>query len=454
MTGKAANGPMIALRGGGCRGAGRIALALVCWGCLWTASRSRADEPSPADPEFAARLLDGTTVRGRIKQLTPEGALELIEPKSDAKAEAKADAKAAGARGGASRTFELRKVFKLTRVEMPPTTPAEGPIVLFPDGDRLNHTLLEATGETSLEARSDSSIGNIKIPIDALFALILTAPAEAEALDDLVSGLRAEPPRGGESALLANGDRVRGGFLALTDKEVKMQADAGALSLERAGVVAVAFDPKLTRYPRPSGVWLELTMVDGSRLGVREARFDEGQIAATTRFGVAIRVPLVELTRIQVRSPEVEFLSERKPDFETYAAYVGPTRGYRRDATVDGKALRLNGQEFDHGLGTQSRTYLAYRLKPGDVRLQATVGVDDRAGPLGNVVFRVLVDGKPRFVSPPMSSRETPLAVDLDLRGARNIILTTEFGQRGDVRDLGDWADARLVREPSAGSGR
>ena len=41
------------------------------------------------------------------------------------------------------------------------------------------------------------------------------------------------------------------------------------------------------------------------------------------------------------------------------------------------------GQTYDRGLGTQSTTFLAYRVEPGDRRFQALVGVDERAGPLG-----------------------------------------------------------------------
>ena len=73
-----------------------------------------------------------------------------------------------------------------------------------------------------------------------------------------------------------------------------------------------------------------------------------------------------------------------------------PRNPYRRDASIEGHPLRLAGQVYDRGLGTQSRTFLAYRLVADDQRFQALVGLDDRAGALGSVVFRVLVDGRER----------------------------------------------------------
>jgi hypothetical protein len=89
---------------------------------------------------------------------------------------------------------------------------------------------------------------------------------------------------------------------------------------------------------------------------------------------------------------------------------------------------------------------MAYEIVPGDRRFQATVGVDERAGPPGSVVFRVLVDNEERFKSPPQTNRDAPKSIDVDLSGGKYLILVTEFGDRGDVRDLADWVEARLIR--------
>ena len=47
-----------------------------------------------------------------------------------------------------------------------------------------------------------------------------------------------------------------------------------------------------------------------------------------------------------------------------------------------------------------------------------------------------------------MSVRDTPRAIDVDVTGARFLILATEFGERGDVQDLADWVEARIIRAP------
>jgi len=383
--------------------------------------------PVPSDPVFTAHLIDGTTRTGRIHQFGPHGEIALVPTE------------------GREQVVPLGRLLKLTRDGVASSlTPAEGSLVLFPDGDRLYRTVIGPATETTLEVQS-YALGNVSIPLESLLGLVLALPSEMTAIDPLLERIRSEP-RSSEILWLANGDRLVGGFLGLDEKRIKFQAPTGPIQLQRGGIVALGFDPAPVVYPRPEGEYLELTMADGSRLGVSQARIEQGHVVATTRFKSNIRLALSELVQIHARTAAIAYLSERKAAAEQYVAYVGPTRPYRRDVSVDGHPLRLAGQGYDRGLGTQSRTLLAYRLLPGDSRFQALVGLDDRAGPLGSVVFRVLVDGKERFVTPPMSVRDTPKPIDIDLAGAKVLILLTEFGERGEIRDLADWVEARIIR--------
>ena len=204
--------------------------------------------------------------------------------------------------------------------------------------------------------------------------------------------------------------------------------------------------PAQVVYKRPAGPFFELTLVDGSRLGATNLKVERGQVVGQARFGAEIRLPLGELSQVHVVGGPVVYLSDREPDRFVYEPYIGPTRPHRRDSSVLGTPIRLGGREYDRGIGTQSRTLLLYRLEPGSKRFQATIGLDDGAGPLGSVGFKVLVDGKVRFESPAMGAKEPPKAVDLDVTGGKLLVLITEFGDRGDVQDGADWAEARIIR--------
>jgi len=380
----------------------------------------------PSDPIFSTLRTDGTTILGRIRQIGPEDRVTLVTVE------------------GPEQVIPLDRLVKLSREQVSPASAPEGAIVLFPDGDRLHRIVAGAADEANLAVQS-SSLGDLALPLESLLGLVLKLPPEADAADALLSRVRSEPRRS-ELIWLANGDRLAGGFLGLNEKKVKFQPEGDPIELDRTGVVALGFDPALVVYPRPKGTFLELTMVDGSRLGVTDSRVEQGQVVATTRFGATIRLPLGDLESVHVQSASVSYVSVREASAQQYVAYVGPTRPYRRDAAVTGHPLRVARMRFDRGLGTQSRTLLAYRLAPGDRRFQATVGLDDRAGPQGSVVFRVLVDNREEFASPPMSVRDAPRAIDIDVTGAKLVILATEFGPRGDVRDYADWIEARIIR--------
>jgi hypothetical protein len=405
---------------------------LLLWGLpAFADDLPRPDSPVPSDPIFQVLKTDGRRIAGRIRQMGPKEAVTL-----------------SGSQAQEIVPFDhLVKLERENRREAP-LSPPEGSMVLFPEGDRLRAGI-ESSSDSDLKVRPPA-LGDavIAIPLDGMSAIILSTPVDSEAAEQLIEKVRTEP-RKSDILWLANGDRLAGDLLALGPDKVRFQGE-GAVEpreIERSIVVAIGFDPARIRYPKPVGSYLELTFVDGSRLGVSNVRVESGAVAATTRIGAKIKLPLSELSRVHARGNRIAYLSEREPAGAQYAAYVGPTRPYRRDASVEGRTLRLEGVPYDRGLGMQGRTYVAYRLDDTERRFQARIGLDDRAGPLGSVVFRVLVDRKvQRYASPPMSSRDEPIEVDIDISGSQLLILEADFGERGDVRDFADWVEARVIR--------
>jgi hypothetical protein len=407
------------------------ALRLACPALLivlGVAGRTAAGDRSPdsSDPLFKAVSIDGRDVTGRIVALEDSKITVATED-------------------GKKEVLPFDRLVKLTRESPAAIQGGESTqAVLLGEGDRLMRASVGAATDASIEIRSEL-LGRIEVPLDSVLGLVLSAAGQSGGFETVVDRIILEP-RATEVVWLSNGDRVEGSFLGMDERNIKLQVDQKALDVDRAGAVAVGFDPKLLNYPRPKSAFLEATLSDGTRLGLASVRWVEGNIEATTRFGKAIRFPVAELARLHARSRSVIYLSERKPADARYESYVGPTRPYRLDRAVDGQPIRLAGQTYDRGIGTQSRTLLAYRIEPGDRRFQALVGVDERAGPLGSVVFRVLVDRQERFKSPPTTDRDRPKLLDIDLAGGKILILVTEFGDRGNVRDLADWAEARIIR--------
>ncbi len=379
-----------------------------------------------SEPIFSALMIDGRAATGPIVSLGDSSL--TIAPKD-----------------GKNQDLRFDRLVKLTRESPAPVAAGEtAQVVLLGDGDRLMRASIGVANDASIEVRSEL-LGKLDVPLDSILGLILSATGSGGGPETLRDRIEVEA-RKSEVVWLNNGDRIEGSFLGMDERNIKLEVDRKPLEIDRGGAVGVGFDPKLLNYPRPKGAFVEATLGDGTKLGLTAAKLVEGNIEATTRFGRPVRFPLTELARLHARSSSVAYLSERQPAHAGYESYVGPTRPYRVDRAVDGQSIRLGGQTYDRGIGTQSRTLLAYRIEPGDRRFQSLIGVDERAGPLGSVVFRVFVDRQERYKSPPMTDRDPPKALDIDLADGKILILVTEFGERGNVRDLADWAEARIIR--------
>ena len=398
------------------------------------ASAAPADD-SPPDPPFVVLKVDGSSVTGRLRAIGPDGGVSLAVDDRDAPELVPAGAFVKLSRAGVSPSLAT-----------PMGSGSARGVVLFPGGDRIARAEIGVAGETAVEVRSPT-LGKLSIPTDRLLGLVFTTPLDSEAARLLVASVR-DDPRSGELLWLGNGDRLAGGLLGLDARSVKFRPTtaAGPADYDRSGVVALGFDPSLVDYPKPDRPFLDLSLADGTRLGVVGARIEAGQVRGTSRFGASIALPVGDLASARARGGPAIYLSERTPAVEKTVGYIAAGRPSRVGSAIDGGPLRLGGRSYDDGLGTQSRSYLAYKLDPGVKRFQALVGLDDRAGPLGSVVFRVLVNGQEKYASPPMSSRDAPRAIDVDLAGARNLVLVTDFGERGGVRDHADWVEARLIR--------
>jgi hypothetical protein len=58
-----------------------------------------------------------------------------------------------------------------------------------------------------------------------------------------------------------------------------------------------------------------------------------------------------------------------------------------------------------------------------------------------------LADGKPLEVGVgELTARSGPVAVSVPVAGVKELTLEVDFGRNGNVQDVVNWADARLVR--------
>jgi hypothetical protein len=120
---------------------------------------------------------------------------------------------------------------------------------------------------------------------------------------------------------------------------------------------------------------------------------------------------------------------------------------HRTDRSLEGGFLSVAGRRRERGVGCHSRCELEYEIGGEFSSFVAEIGVDDAARGRGEVVFRVIVDGRPAFESDPVRGGAPARAIHVPLGRARRLKLVADFGPGGvSLGDHADWCRATLVR--------
>jgi len=187
-------------------------------------------------------------------------------------------------------------------------------------------------------------------------------------------------------------------------------------------------------------------LADGSSVWMTVRRLRDGQLAGALAGGGEMTVPWSAVTRLQVRSRRMAFLSDLDPvevKQEALVTYAGP---WRRDRSVAGGPLMLGDRSYEKGLGVHSRCRLVYDLGGRFDVFAVTIGIDASADGRGDCLFTVEADGKPLFAKR-MTGADAPHEVRLPISGARRLTLDVAWGEDLDLADRANWCDARVLKD-------
>jgi hypothetical protein len=227
--------------------------------------------------------------------------------------------------------------------------------------------------------------------------------------------------------------------------------EAGAAKDEAAGAGGEA------------GVRVRLVLRDGSILLGSAGALAGGQVTLRHETFGDLSIALGEVSEVSFLNGRARYLSDLEPvrtrEEQALLFRQGPNPlRYRRDANVFGGPLRVGNRLYPKGLGVHSYSLLEYDLGGECRRFQATIGLDAiaqppepeaAAGHAGAVVFRVRLDGK-LLLEKPLTWRQEPVPVDLDVAGGKTLSLEVDYGgppgSLNPALGRADWADARVIR--------
>ena len=324
------------------------------------------------------------------------------------------------------------------------TSPAADQVTLFLVGGNVLHGRI--TGGTEETVRIEpTGLRPIDVPLVEVIGL-RTAAGRAR----LARGQRERMTAGkgdDDVLVLANGDRVTGGVVRIDAKGVVIETAAGEsrVTLDRLLEARLAALVDVER----SGRRARLFLADGSVLEASALRWTPERLAVHLFSDAEQEVKPDQVVRIEVVGGRWQWLSELEPATAEHTPYLTLTWPWQRDRNVLGKPMRLGGKRFDRGIGVHSQSRLVYAIQGKYQVFTSRFGLDDSAGPLGDVDIEVRVDGQVRFRKEHVrvsSKGAAAHSLRIDVSGARQLELRVTFGQRGDVQDRFNWAGAALIR--------
>lgn len=379
-------------------------------------------------PPFVARAASGKEFTGPVLRLD---AWELRHGKGD------------GRRLAAGDWLSLR------RADVPlPDFPTDEHLVLA-NGDRVPATGLRLDDE-KLYFRHDALAGGkeTSLPLSAV-ALVWRLPPQGVVSAEKLRHRLLRAKRSKDVVLLRNGDTVEGTLQTIKSGQVALEINKKTVPVLWEQVSAIALSTELLDRLKAKGTRARLTLTGpGGRLTLASAACDGETLTGKTAFDASLKVPIEQVAGLDVLGDNVVSLSDLTPAKYQYVPYLDEKWPLSTDSAVTGGDLRVGGATYDRGIGMHANSRATYALGGAYRTFEALVGLDDRDGRQGRVKVRVLVDGKSAGLGAKqvLTHGGGPLAVRVDVSGAKELTLEVRPAERGPVQAVVNWANARLLK--------
>ncbi|HBL42387.1 MAG TPA: hypothetical protein DDZ90_03225, partial [Planctomycetaceae bacterium] len=173
--------------------------------------------------------------------------------------------------------------------------------------------------------------------------------------------------------------------------------------------------------------------------------FTGTEFIATLQAGAQARFAPPSIASLDFSQGKVRYLSDLEPANIEYTPFFDTVWKYRKDRHRDGGPLRVGGKEYARGLYIHSKTLLQYRLKGEYRNFRAIMGIDDSVPGIGFVYVEIKGDGRILY-SGNVRSSDSPVELNLDVRGVRDFEVLVDFGDNLEICDHLDLCEARFIK--------
>ncbi len=334
------------------------------------------------------------------------------------------------------------------KLALDPKAPSVPPLDawVYLTGDETLFGKLEAIGQETLRLTTPWQ-DHLDIPLSRIAGVQLGLLEPKETRESFAKRLKT---RGSEDLLLAQ--TKKGEVVAISGVmeqsgtgrlHFRYQGKSRTLPLEQVEGLILAARPDS---PQAGELRPTFTLASGVVISGQWKDLDSSVWKVQTAWGQEVKLPAEEIQDVRFRGGKMTYLSDLNPSKVEEAPFFGHRLGWRRDKSLLGEPLKMNGRTYERGLAVHSRCILTFDLSGKFSRFETTVGFDESARALGRVDCRVFADGKELYANRDLRADGPPVKLALPVAGAEQLRLQVDFGADQDTGDRVIWANARLQR--------
>jgi hypothetical protein len=329
----------------------------------------------------------------------------------------------------------------LRRIELAGSAAAPAPAAVIVELRGGGRVLARSATIADDKCQIDWAGAKLAVPIDVVRALRFEPATPHAEFDKALAAPAADADR---IFFQVDGkfDSISGLIVSLTDEQLTFQFEGQERTLPRNRLYGIAV-AQAQAEDEPTRCLI--TLAGGTRLAGDLTALAGGKATLELPGGSKLELPWSSVSRVDIRSSRVAFLSDLKPLAAQEAALVTLPRSWQRDKNVLAGPLTLGTRIFDKGIGVHARSSLTFAAGKKYDTLAAVIGIDAAAGGKGDCVFVVLGDGEQVFTKRVKGS-EPPQDIQVDIARYDQVTLLVEPGADLDLADHANWCDARFIK--------
>ncbi|MDF1742646.1 MAG: NPCBM/NEW2 domain-containing protein [Gimesia sp.] len=243
-----------------------------------------------------------------------------------------------------------------------------------------------------------------------------------------------------------NVHRVTGEVVGMNDKSLLFQYEGQEREINLDRVVGLVLQKKRLKEKSNLALQSQVKLIGNSQF-TGEVTVDDNSIASIKMpWGDQISIHKIEMASIRTVNARSVPLTGIVPDSVTQVPFFNQVYPYQVDKSFSGLPLKVGNKIFRRGLCVHSKTVLVYSLGKNFERFQASLGLQEGSGHLGNVDVKIVADGKTIYekLGFTIGFKQEPLS--LDVTNCQTLTLIVDFGKGQDVGDRFVWGDPKLIR--------